>query len=96
MWIFRDLPAIQYPHIKNTIFLSYMPKENFELPPFFDASVYLLEKQVPLRFAITYTNRLAADLADYILSGVNHNHGGAFAACRYARKREKKIINIYE
>lgn len=88
----------QYPQIKNTLVLSYLPykKSDFVLPKYFDDSVYLLEKKVPPRFAIPHTNRRMVDLADYIVSGVNHDHGGAFTACNYARNRGKTIISIYD
>ena len=88
----------QYPQIKNTLVLSYLPykKADFVLPKYFDDSVYLLEKQVPPRFAIPHTNRRMVELADYIVSGVNHDHGGAFAAYNYARNRGKTIISIYD
>ena len=53
----------RYPQIKNTLVLSYLSykKEDFVLPKFFDDSVYLLEKPVPPRFAITHTNRKMVD-----------------------------------
>lgn len=88
----------QYPQIKNTLVLSYLPykKADFVLPKYFDDFVYLLEKRVPPRFAIPHTNKRMVDLADYIVSGVNHDHGGAFAACNYARNRGKTIISIYD
>ena len=88
----------RYPNIKKTLFLSYLPykKADFSLPKFFDDSVYLLEKSVPLRFAIPHTNRKIVDLSDYILSGVNHDYGGAFNACSYARKHGKTVIDIYD
>lgn len=88
----------RYPQIKNTLVLSYLPykKEDFILPKFFDDSLYLLEKPVPPRFAIPHTNRKMVDLSDYILSGVNHDYGGAFTACSYARTHGKTVIDIYD
>lgn len=87
---------IKYPHIINTMLLSYHPKPDFILPDCFDDSVYLLDKPVPQRFAIIYTNRKAVEISDYILSGVIRDYGGAFTACKYARKLGKTIININE
>ena len=88
----------RYPQIKNTLVLSYLSykKEDFVLPKFFDDSVYLLETPVPPRFAITHTNRKMVDLAGYVVSGIKHEHGGAFTACKYARKHGKIMIDIYE
>ncbi len=89
---------LNYPKIKNTLVLSYLPckKTDFILPKIFDDSVYLLEQHVPMRFAVTHTNRKMADLSDFILSGVYRNYGGAYTACSYARKHGKTIISIYE
>lgn len=87
---------LKYPQIKNTLVLSYPPDKNFVMPYYFDESVYLLEQPHPIKFAIWYTNRLCVDAADYIISGVRYNFGGAWAACDYARRKHKKIINIFD
>ena len=85
-----------YPTIKNILVLSYHPRSEFVLPKFFDESVYLLEKPVLPKFAITYTNQCIVDEADFIISGVSLHSGGAWAACDYARRQQKKVINIFE
>lgn len=82
-----------YPQIKNTMVLSYIPKDR-NLPNCFDDSVYLLEKRVPEKFAIIKTNKRLADKVDFIIAGV-YTVGGAFAVCEYARKR-KTVINVTE
>ena len=85
---------INYPKVINTMVLSYHPKEDFILPSCFDDSVYLLDKSVPPRFAISYTNKKIVELSDFIISGVVAGYGGAAAACNYAKKRNKTIINV--
>lgn len=52
----------RYPHIKNTMVLSYIPgsmneNDGITLPKYFDDSVYLLERSVPKRLAIIETNK---------------------------------------
>lgn len=86
----------QYPYITNTMVLSYHPTKNFWLPFCFDDSIYLLEKKVPPKFAIYYTNRRIVEISDFIVSGVNHDSGGAFTACQYAKRINKTVINIFE
>lgn len=86
----------RYPTIKNILVLSYHPKPEFKLPPFFDESVYLLEKPVPPKFAISYTNQCIVDRVDIIISGVRYDWGGAWTACEYARRKKKRIIKIFE
>ena len=76
--------------------LSYLPDGVFELPKYFDDSVYLLERQVPKRLAIIETNKLIADRVDYIVAGVMNHGGGAYAAIEYAHKRKKSIISLID
>lgn len=85
-----------YPMIKNTLILSYHPLSDFVLPEYFDESAYLLDEPVPPKFAITYTNRKIVDKADFIVSGVMLDSGGAWSACDYARRKKKTLINIFE
>lgn len=85
-----------YPAIKNIMVLSYHPDEDFRLPKFFDESTYLLDKRVPPKFAITYTNQAMIDYADYIISGVQCDWGGAWKACEYACRKKKIIIKLFE
>lgn len=77
--------------------LSYPRQIYAAFPALFDNAVYLLgESKVPPQYAIPRTNQKLVDLSNYIVSGVNHNSGGAFTACNYARKKGKLIISIYE
>ena len=82
-----------YPQIKNTLVLSYMPKE-YNLPNKYDDSVYFLEKQVPPKYAIVKTNQIMADKADYLIVGLRRSHGGAYQAFEYARRRGKVMIQV--
>lgn len=84
-----------YPKVVNTMVLSYHPREDFILPLCFDDSVYLLDKSVPPRFAISYTNKKIVEISDYIISGVANEYGGAANACNYAKRKNKTIINIF-
>lgn len=83
----------QYPFIKCICVWSYMPQKN-ERHPYFDGSVYLLEKKVPSLYAISETNRRLVDKVEYIISGVMHTWGGAWAAVERGIKKGKTIIHI--
>lgn len=85
-----------YPSIRNIMVLSYHPDKDFRLPKFFDESTYLLDKHVPPKFAISYTNQAMIDRADFIVSGVKYDWGGAWTACEYARRKKKIIIKLFE
>ncbi len=87
----------KYPYIRNTLVLSYIPleKENFYLPPQYDDSIYLLEGYIPPRLAILKTNERMALRADYVVSGVRSEWGGAWTAMEYAKKHKKQIVSIF-
>lgn len=93
---------VRYPQIVNTMVLSYLsltPQSGgnaFVLPTCFDDSVYLLERNVPKRFAIIETNKRLADTVDYVVAGVLTHCGGAYTACEYACKRNKTIISVID
>ena len=91
--IVRELQA-QYPQIKNIMVLSYVPNEKFVKPDVFDETVYLLEKRVPLKYAISHTNKRLVQTVDYIVSGVVRNWGGAKSACDYAEYLYRTIFYI--
>lgn len=84
-----------YPPIINTMVLSYHPREDFILPSCFDDCVYLLDKIVPPRFAISCTNKKMVEISDYIISGVKHETGGAAFACAYAKRKKKIVISLF-
>lgn len=92
----------KYPQIKNTMALSYVPKESanstsaFDLPRCFDDSVYLLERKVPKRLAIIETNKSLVDIVDFVVTGVMTHFGGAYMACEYACKRRKPILSVID
>lgn len=85
----------KYPQITLTLVLSYHPQEGFVTPPAFDGSVYLLERNVPRRYAIAETNKRLADRVDCVLSGVVYGFGGAYQAVEYAKKRHKNVVPLY-
>ena len=93
--LIHELKA-RYPQVKNTIVLSYIPDYAFKLPKYFDDSIYLLERQVPKKFAIIETNKFLVDMVDYIIAGVMVHGGGAYTAIAYAYKRKKPIINVID
>lgn len=100
--LIHELKA-RYPQIRITMVLSYIPQTPsdepeyaFKLPDYFDDSIYLLERQVPKKFAIIETNKCLVDMVDYIVAGVALHGGGAYTAVKYAHKRKKPIISVID
>ena len=85
----------KFPNIQNILVLSYLNSKK-ELPEDFDNSIYLLEGNVPPRYAIDRTNKLLVEKVDIVISGVKFCYGGAWNACDYARRRNKTIYNVFE
>lgn len=90
VWNLKD----EYPEIKNILVLSYLPDEKFKLPRWYDEAVYLLDKKVPPRFAISHTNRKLVQTVNYIIVGINHKYGGAWSVYKYAKKCLCSTLNI--
>lgn len=90
VWNLKD----EYPEIRNILVLSYLPDEKFKLPEWYDEAVYLLDKQVPHRYAISHTNRKLAQTVNYIIVGVAHKFGGAWSVYNYARKHLYSTLNV--
>lgn len=87
-----------YPEIRNTLVLSYIPqeKDKFIIPKPYDETVYLLEKRTPPKFAISKTNEVMVDKADFVVVATRRSWGGAQKAHEYAKRRKKEIINIFD
>ena len=61
-----------------------------------DTSIYPPIENVPLRFAISKRNEWMITNADLIIAYVNRSYGGAYKSLQVAKRKKKKIINIYD
>ena len=79
----------EYPHISYFVVLAYLPHESIE------NSIYPegLET-VPKRFCIDKRNRWMLSKADYVISYVTRNIGGAAKFSALAQKQNKTVFNI--
>ena len=86
----------KYPYIKNTLFYSYIPqKEEYGLAKKYDDSVYVLEQSVPKRYAIVKTNQEIVHRCEFVVVAIRHDWGGAYQAYLYAKRKGKRIINLF-
>ena len=86
----------KYPHIKNTLVLSYRPKNGWILSKIYDDSIYLLEENVPPKYAISRTNKILVEKVDFVITAVWKSWGGARVAHDYAERRGKIFKNIFD
>ena len=61
-----------------------------------DTSIYPPIENVPLKFAISRRNEWMMTNADLIIAYVNRSYGGAYKSLHEAKRKKKKIINIYD
>lgn len=60
----------------------------------YDLTVYPPLEGVPPKFAISARNKWMVDSADLIIAYVSRPYGGAYKALKYARRKNKHIINL--
>lgn len=89
----HDLKS-EYPHIRSTLVLAYLGREYNE--DLYDDTVYPPLEKVPLRYAISRRNEWMVDASDVVVSYVTHTFGGAATTQRYAKRKHKRIINLFE
>lgn len=86
----------KYPQIRNTLFYSYIPKKDeYGLAKKYDDSVYVLENNVPKKYAIIKTNEAIINRCEVVIVAIQHDWGGAYRAYRYAKQKKKQIINLF-
>lgn len=62
----------------------------------YDSVVFPPLEKVPPKLAIIKRNEWMVEQADLIIACVEHTFGGAYTAIEYARKKKKRVINLYE
>ena len=62
----------------------------------YDSVVFPPLEKVPPKYAIIRRNEWMVEQADLIIACVEHTFGGAYTAIEYARKKKKRVINLYE
>lgn len=60
----------------------------------YDSIIYPPIESVPPKLAIIKRNEWMIDKSEIIISFVEHSYGGAYRSFKYAKKRDKKIINL--
>ena len=94
--VLRDMKAA-YPHIRYYVVLAYVPRPGRTAESYAPEETLLPEgiENVPPRFAIVWRNRWMARRADSVVAYViNSFTNGAAASVKYARRKNKLIINI--
>ena len=75
---------------------EYLENRKESLDKLYDSIVYPPIENVFKKFAIIKRNQWMIDESDLIIVYVCRNYGGAYSALQYAKKKNKKIINLYD
>ncbi len=81
-------------HITNVSITHVIPYLNSKNSEGYDTVFYPALENVPKKFAISYRNKKMVDESDIIIVYVNHGFGGAYEAAKYAKRKQRKIINL--
>ena len=86
---------MQYPHIRYTVVLSYLPVEKKETEEHYTNTLYPdCLHGIPPRYAILKRNRWMVKQADTVITYVQHPFGGAAKFKEMAQKEHKTIIEL--
>ena len=62
----------------------------------YDATLFPPIENVPKQFAISRRNEWMIENSDLIIAFVKNDYGGAYKSLRFAKRKNKKIINLCE
>ena len=93
----REYVGIEVVYVAPYITLSEQTKiKEMQLCGLCDTSIYPPIENAPLRVAISKRNEWMMTNADLIIAYVNRSYGGAYKSLQVAKRKKKKIINIYD
>lgn len=93
----EEFPYIELVYVTPYINLSEQGKITEMIDrKLYDASIYPPIENVPPKFAILKRNEWMMKNADLVVAYVNRRYGGAYKSLQMARRKKKKIINIFD
>lgn len=92
----KEYPTIKLIYVAPYLTLSEQKKiKQMERAGFYDASIYPPIENTPNKFAIIKRNEWMIENADLVIAYVNRSYGGAYKALEIAKRKKKRIINIF-
>ena len=89
--------AVEYPHISYAVVLERLPGPREKVVWDFSDTIFPegLEA-VPPRFAISKCNDWMLKQADFVVTYITHNWGGAAQYAEKAQRQGKRVLNLAE
>lgn len=85
---------VQYPGIRYSVVLAYLPTKNREFKDFSDTMYPEGLETVHPKYAVSWRNRYMIEVADICLCYVSHTYGGAYKFAHMAKTRGLTVINL--
>lgn len=85
---------VQYPDIRYSVVLPYLPTKNREFEDFSDTMYPEGLENVHPKYAVAWRNRYLIEVADICLCYVNYSYGGAYKFAHMAKTRGLTVINL--
>ena len=60
----------------------------------YDEIIYPNLEDKPLKYAISHRNKWMVEQADYVISYITHDWGGAYQTYKYAKIKKKCVFNV--
>lgn len=88
----------EFPEVSLYKILAYMPKEKAEVDNIIEDAEKTIYpdglETVPKRLAIVRRNQWMVDQCDMVICYINASFGGAYTACKRAKKASKYMVNL--
>ena len=81
----------KHPNLSITKVVPYLNTKAIEG---YDLVLYPSLENVPRKYAIIHRNQKMIEESDIIIAYIDHSFGGAYEAIKYAKRKNKTIINI--
>ncbi|MDO4200367.1 MAG: SLOG family protein [Clostridia bacterium] len=85
-----------YPFIKSYLILAYIPtdknKSDINRYDDFDDTIYPNLETIPPKYAIIKRNKWMIDRADFLITYIHNEWGGAYKTLVYARKHKNIVV----
>ena len=92
----KEYDFIETVYVPPYITLSEQKKiKEMQAFGLYDTSIYPPIENVPPKFAIAKRNEWMMTNADLVIAYVSQKHGGAYRSLQIAKRKEKKIINLF-
>ena len=92
----RELEAL-YPHISCAVVLERLPGPGDEAVRDFSHAIFPEGLEIaPPRFAVSRRNEWMLKQADFVVTYITHNWGGAAQYAEKAQRQGKRVLNLAE